>query len=139
MPDEPQRESEKALQTWAKKRRDEAAPAELHPATRRMLQGEVARVYGQQRKAADIPPSRSWLAVWFPRLALAGGAIAAAVVLAVVLWPEGRKGSQWNFAKAPSSDPILKETAAAPAPDVAKPTSLFVAQLSPDESALHKQ
>lgn len=44
MANEPERPIERLLRAAAKKRRDEAgAPFELHPATRRLLQGEVAR------------------------------------------------------------------------------------------------
>ena len=45
---EPERDIEKTLRAYAKKRREEAgAPAEMHPATRRLLQGEVARLRGK--------------------------------------------------------------------------------------------
>ena len=48
---EPERQIEKLLRASAKKRRDEAgAPKELHPATRRLLQAEVAR---RSRKADE--------------------------------------------------------------------------------------
>ena len=48
MANEPERPIEKLLRAAAKKRRDEAgAPLELHPATRRLLQGEVARKFAQ--------------------------------------------------------------------------------------------
>lgn len=42
------------LKAYAKKRRDEAgAPVELHPATRRLLQGEVKRTLGQASAPAE--------------------------------------------------------------------------------------
>ncbi len=45
---EPERDIEKTLRAYAKKRREEAgAPAEMHPATRKLLQGEVARLRGK--------------------------------------------------------------------------------------------
>src|SRR5260221_9971355 len=48
---EPERDIEKTLEAYAQKRREEAgAPLELHPATRNVLQGEVAR--STPRKAA---------------------------------------------------------------------------------------
>ena len=41
---EPEREIEKQLRAYAKERREQAgAPIELHPATRKLLQGEAAR------------------------------------------------------------------------------------------------
>src|SRR5205814_4839361 len=56
MPDEPNRNVEDELKAWAQKRRDEAyAPFELHPATRKMLQDEVARTFPKKSDlAADI-------------------------------------------------------------------------------------
>lgn len=48
---EPERKIEKLLRAFAKKRRDAAgAPLDLHPATRRLLQGEVARRAPGQRE-----------------------------------------------------------------------------------------
>src|SRR5712664_2452194 len=45
MPDEPNRKMDELLKSYAKKRREDAgAPLELHPATRRLLQSEVARL-----------------------------------------------------------------------------------------------
>ncbi len=42
---EPERDIEKTLKAYARRRREEIrAPGEMHPATRRLLQGEVARV-----------------------------------------------------------------------------------------------
>src|SRR4051812_10853672 len=40
---EPERKIEKVLRAFAKKRRDDAGDFKLHPATRRILQGEAAR------------------------------------------------------------------------------------------------
>jgi hypothetical protein len=52
MNNEPERPVEKLLRAWAKKRQDQAgAPFELHPANRRMLQGEVARRFGRREPA----------------------------------------------------------------------------------------
>jgi hypothetical protein len=52
MPAEPERDMEKTLKAYAERRRQQAgAPLELHPATRRMLQGEAARRHS--RKAKD--------------------------------------------------------------------------------------
>ena len=48
MANEPERPIEKLLRAAAQKRRDEVgAPFELHPATRRLLQGEVARRFAK--------------------------------------------------------------------------------------------
>jgi hypothetical protein len=79
MANEPERPIEKLLRGAAKKRRDEAgAPLDLHPATRRLLQGEVARTFAKPKRK-----SRSFSEVLgrlWPRLAWG---VAIFVVLAV--------------------------------------------------------
>ena len=82
MPAEPDNSKiEELLKGYAKKRRDElGAPIELHPAVRKMLQGEVAR----QRPA---PPAerKGFLSVclqFWPRFAVAGASV---VLLSLVL------------------------------------------------------
>ena len=82
MANEPERPIEKLLRAAAKERRDEAgAPFELHPADRRLLQGEVARKFAQRLRAtrsfADI------LGPWWPRFAWG---IALLAVLGVAIW-----------------------------------------------------
>lgn len=50
-----ERPIEKLLRRYAKKRRDESGPPpELHPATRRLLQGEVARQFPQTRSVERV-------------------------------------------------------------------------------------
>lgn len=45
MPPEPDNKMDDLLKAYAKKRRDEAgAPMAMHPATRRLLQSEVAKL-----------------------------------------------------------------------------------------------
>src|SRR6266702_8011297 len=54
MPDEPNRKIDELLKGYAKKRREDAgAPLELHPATRRLLQSEVARLRPGRRPASN--------------------------------------------------------------------------------------
>ncbi len=82
MASDPERPIEKLLRASAEKRREEAgAPFELHPATRRLLQGEVSRQFA--KPAAQTEPSVGRLRLWWPRLAwgLAGGAGLAVLVL----------------------------------------------------------
>ena len=80
MANEPEHPVEKLLRAAAKKRRHEAgAPLELHPATRRLLQGEVARTFAKPTRE-----SRSFietLGQLWPRIA-GGIAIFALLVLA---------------------------------------------------------
>lgn len=91
MPSESDKQMHGPLEAYARKRRDDAgAPLELHPATRRMLQAEVARAYPRPERAGE-----SWLArlnrLW-PRLAFAS---AVAAALGVVVWisiPPQKKG-----------------------------------------------
>lgn len=69
MPSEPEREIEKQLKAYAKKRRQHAgAPLELHPVTRRMLQNEVAAL----KPANPAGGSKKRWTVFWPRLAMAG-------------------------------------------------------------------
>jgi hypothetical protein len=85
MSDQPQRPAEQALRDYADQRRAQAPPADLHPATRRLLQGEVARTYGAKNTPAASPAAVPWLATWWGRLALGAPALAAIVVVIVVL------------------------------------------------------
>src|SRR5512143_1653058 len=82
MANEPERPIEQLLRAAAKKRRDEAGePLELHPATRRLLQGEVARQYAKPQ-----PDTRRlfplFVQLW-PRFAWA---VAIFAVLGVAVW-----------------------------------------------------
>ena len=91
---EPEKRIEESLHAYARKRREEAgAPMEMHPATRRMLQGEVAKL-----KGAQPPERRAWWRSFFlvwPRFAATVGMFA---VLAVGVWvftqSEGRRSSE---------------------------------------------
>ena len=79
MPTEPERDIEKQLRAYAKERRERAGPPiEMHPATRKMLQSEAARL-----KAKGAGPSTvwSWLPGIWPQLTF-GASIAAALMLA---------------------------------------------------------
>src|SRR3954468_19193804 len=80
MPEGPNKNEER-LRRYAKKRREESKEFSLHPATRRLLQGEVAREFGGRAK-----PERnrlSWLGLWRGRLALGAGLMA---LLTVAVW-----------------------------------------------------
>src|SRR5436305_13435790 len=82
MPVEPDNSKiEELLKSYAKKRRDEmGAPIELHPAVRKMLQGEVARQ--RPTPPADRKSIFSVLLQFWPRFAVAGAAV---VLLSLVL------------------------------------------------------
>src|SRR3954465_12904742 len=83
---EPEHPMEKALRACAQKRRDEAgAPFELHPANRRLLQGEVKQRFVKSRPNTDS--FSAMLARWWPRLAWSVASIAILVVTVWVLLP----------------------------------------------------
>jgi hypothetical protein len=82
MPNDPEKPIENALQAYARKRRAEAGPPlQLHPATRKLLQAEVAR-----RWPARSREPGAWLKIveaWWPRFAFAA---AIFVGLGIVCW-----------------------------------------------------
>jgi hypothetical protein len=96
MSDTSSRNIERLLQAAAEKRRQESGgPFELHPATRRLLQGEVART----RRAA---PRRAGLGgAWWPAfvrhrfgLALTASLLLVAGITRLVLWPPAHNASR---------------------------------------------
>lgn len=126
---EPEPNIEEQLKACARLRREEAgAPFELHPATRRLLQGEVARTYGQAA-AAPSPRPRSLAALWL-RLALGAGACA---VLALVLIQSQPRRAPSATQLALSREAVPAAPAAAPSADAAKPAE-FGAMKAPDQS-----
>lgn len=80
---ENERPIEKLLRRYAKKRRDDSAAAglEIHPATRRMLQGEVSRQF--PKPAAGETKPAPGVKSWWPRLVWA---LPIVVVLGVGVW-----------------------------------------------------
>src|ERR1035441_9926711 len=145
MANEPERPIEKLLRDAAKKRRDEAgAPLELHPATRRLLQGEAARKF-----AAAQRTNRSLfqgLGQLWPRFVWGIGMLA---VLTVTVWllvsmpgkheshalfankrPIPSPGSPQETLPPPAVAPAAAPTAPAPAAD-AKPSAVALADIAP--------
>jgi hypothetical protein len=79
---EPEEKIEKLLHDYSRKRREDAgAPLEMHPATRRMLQGEVGRHFKDAHASARP---------WWKKLLLFGpkyaGALGMFAVLALGVW-----------------------------------------------------
>lgn len=117
MPETPDRKIEELLRAYAAKRREElGAPLDLHPATRRLFQAEVARLHPRQAAV----PTTWWnaLAALWPRLAFAAGVLA---VLGVCLWrvaPSGDHALKMDLAqtadKAKQIEPLPAATPAAP-------------------------
>jgi hypothetical protein len=85
MSEETPNKSEERLQRYAKERRAQGGDFALHPATRQMLQGEVARTLGAKESAAKPRGWLAWLGSWNGRLAI--GATAAVVIAGSwVIW-----------------------------------------------------
>ena len=109
---EPERKIEKLLRAYAKKRRAEAGDSlKLHPATRRLLQGEAAR-RGPRPGKAGTPGF--FLAVFWRRLVFALCVVATAFIGVSLFRPA------WNPAKkgAPSVSAMnnLRQTGTATKP-----------------------
>ncbi len=106
-----ERPIEKLLRRFAKKRRDEAgAPVEMHPATRRLLQGEVAsQLQTQKTKDKKVGPrdeGRSFLSFAFltHNLSRLAWAVSIFVLIAVGFWswPDRPKTKQLALGSRPS-------------------------------------
>src|SRR4051812_7767393 len=94
---------EKALRACAQKRRDEAAagaPFELHPATRRLLQDEVKRKFGNAPSQIQSAGG-TWFGSW-PRLAWCFGILAVLGILAIVVVPKVGNSPSSKLALAPT-------------------------------------
>src|SRR6267143_454665 len=114
MPAEPDNSKiEELLKAYAKKRREEmSAPIELHPAVRKMLQGEVAK----QRPA---PPQerKGFFSVFLqfrPRFAVAGAAVLLLSLVPVTINQHTNPGEAKQMARA--ADELLKEQVKASGP-----------------------
>src|ERR1051326_8723866 len=96
MPEGPNK-TEELLQRYAKERRERGADFSLHPATRRMLQGEVTRQFAKAT-SEENPSWLAWFGLWRGRLAVG---VALAAVVAGTIWisrnPVGHSPEQ--FAK----------------------------------------
>ncbi len=125
---EPERKIEKLLRAYAKRRRDQAgAPLDLPPATRRLLQGEVAR---RAPRALDGGFFARLVALLRPRWAFALGGAAVVLLAVALLWPSLQKPeSEPSLASVRSEDlrkvdefkaqPATPPPATAPAPQTA--------------------
>src|SRR5262245_4479980 len=91
MATEPEKKIDELLRGYARKRRDDAgAPAEMHPATRRMLQAEVSKL----AKAREGQSRRWWQSFFlaWPRFAASVGIFAVLAVGVWVIWQSQTPG-----------------------------------------------
>jgi hypothetical protein len=88
---ENERPIEKLLRGWAKKRRDEAGPMELHPVTRRQLQAEVRERYKAKQGSGQV--TRQPFKPWWLNLGWAVAILAVLAVSMLVLGPRLKKPS----------------------------------------------
>ncbi len=114
MSQEPEKEIEKQLREHADQRRAAAGDQlELHPATRRMLQGEVARTYGTTAApVAEHKAARPWWTYW------PGLLFASCVVLLLVVMVKPGQQEMENLAQtsAPASRALNGAELAATSP-----------------------
>lgn len=85
---DPERPIEKKLRDYGKSRCERAGDLRLHPATRRMLHGEVARTYGAPREG------RSRFFDFWPKLAWSCGLVALVLFVAIISSRETESGYQ---------------------------------------------
>src|ERR1035437_8001985 len=134
MANEPERPIERLLRAAAKKRRDESgAPLELHPATRRLLQGEVARKYakpGREKRGFAEMLGQLW-----PRFA-GGAAIFAVLALAVYVLVPGPDNGKPKALLA-KNEPFLRvQQAKQPLPSASAEVATTPASPTPAPSAV---
>ena len=113
MTNEPQNQGEQWLKAYAQRRDSEAAQTkvELHPATRRMLQAEVARTYAPP--AAAPIESAGLFGRWaFNALALAAVGVVAAVLGVIISDTQRTKPTQFAGSPKPVDGDIEKVDAA---------------------------
>jgi hypothetical protein len=150
---DPERPIEKLLRQAAQTRRAQAgAPQELHPATRRMLQGEVARKFGA---GGPAPEKRSFFDLFMPRLAWGAAVVVGLGLAASLMLPRNNPPPREMFfakndrvatvatdneSKARAAVPLEKVAPAAPRPDssaLADADNLRVAQAERDKDSLN--
>lgn len=105
-----ERPIEKLLRRYAKKRREETgAPLDMHPATRRLLQGEVRRRFPQTERRES---AGGFLSQLRPRLAFTLCMLALVAICAFLVFPELEKSEREG--KLARADNELKPAKAVP-------------------------
>ncbi len=111
MPSEPDNKMDELLKAYAKKRRAETG-GEMHPATRRLLQAEVAKL-----RPAPAPERKSWLALlgmYWPRVAVAAAVVAVGGIAMMSLFPPPSEKQETMFLakqdkETPSADRYIRD------------------------------
>jgi hypothetical protein len=121
MSTDPQRPIEKLLHDAAQKRREQAgAPFELHPATRKLLQGEVARQFGKVAGQPEPSGFSQRLRQLWPKMVWSFGALAIVGLIAWLVFPAATKSRKEELLA--KSDRAMRERSTqAPESDVAVP------------------
>jgi len=139
MVNDPERPIEKLLRGYARRRRGDAGEsAEIHPVNRRLLQSEVERVYGGNRRASH-GFRLLWIKRW-PILAWGTGGLGLVVLLVLFWWPASPvKEESYQMAKREVDGPraVLAQNSKAPdktASEGQDASSLMVAGRSGQES-----
>ena len=115
MPNEPEREIEKTLRACAQQRREASgAPKAIHPATRRLLQGEVARTYSRGRGDAGFSAQKFRFS-WPKWVGIVGAILLLGWVGSVFLLGSRKTSSEYQLAKNKAYDQFAPSPAAAKA------------------------
>ena len=131
MSNEPEREIEKTLRASAQQRREAAgAPTTMHPATRKLLQGEVARTYATGRGDAG---SKTFRFSWPRLMAVVGAIILLGWVGSVFLLRSSKAPFEYQLAKN-KSESTLKTSPAYATPNAPADKSKDAASAAPGSS-----
>lgn len=129
---EPERHIERLLRAFAKTRREQAGPpSALHPATRRMLQGEVARQHLGVNKG-KVAWRLGWGSLW-PRIAFAAAMLVLLGIGAFLVFPPAKDSpATMTLAKQESAARPVEAMPSAPALS-APPSAMPVAGSTVEE------
>ncbi len=131
MATEPERKIEELLRAYAQKRKDQFGDHfALHPANRRLLQAEVAKLRKENRT-----PASGWLALLSQFWLRAGLAFSILLVLGVTLWwlNSGPKGTMELALQDTKETPRSTTASPAPASPAPAPTTAPASRAMEDE------
>ena len=127
------------LKTYAKKRQAEAPSSfDIHPATRKLLQGEVSRQFATKREDISVKPR--WTTLLFPRIAFAAAILIA--FLGILFLFESKKHPGEQMTVASQSKQLEERTDGrfeAPATETAPTPARQIAQTSEPKVGTFKE